>query len=150
MKRVHVRFEARRELDDIDVVFRASTKDAQVSSLMSRVGDPLSGMWTAHDVTGTQVTFPEEHIISVSADSKRLKVIAEEGTFWSKMALRDAEGILNPSAFLRISRYEIVNLNKVRRFEFSRAGVLRVEMEDGYETWASRRFIPAIRERLRR
>ena len=150
MKRVHVRFEARQELDDIDVVFRASTKDAQVSSLMSRVGDPLSGMWRAQDAAGAQVTFPEECIVSVSADNKRLKVIAEEGTFWSKMALRDAEGILNPSAFLRISRYEIVNLNKVRRFEFSRAGVLRVEMEGGYETWASRRFIPAIRERLGR
>lgn len=150
MKRVHIRFEARRELDDIDVVFRASTKDAQVSSLMSRIGDPLSGMWRARDAAGAQVTFPEERIISVSADNKRLKVIAEEGTFWSKMALRDAEGTLNPSAFLRISRYEIVNLNKVRHFEFSRAGVLRVEMEGGYETWASRRFIPAIRERLGR
>ena len=148
MKRVHVRFEAREGSDDIDVVFRASDNDEQVASLMSRVRDPLAGIWRASDAAGVQVTVPEDHIISVSADNKRLRIVCEEGPLWTKMPLRDAEGVLDPNTFLRISRYEIVNLNKVRRFEFTRTGVLRVEMEGGYETWASRRFIPAIRRRL--
>ena len=57
---------------------------------------------------------------------------------------------MNPSMFLRISRYEIVNLRKVKRFDFTITGTLRVEMEDDTETWASRRFIPAIKERLQK
>lgn len=57
---------------------------------------------------------------------------------------------LNPSMFLRVSRYDIVNLQKVERFDFSVTGTLRIELADGQETWASRRFVPAVKERLKK
>jgi DNA-binding LytR/AlgR family response regulator len=64
------------------------------------------------------------------------------------MPMQDAETMLNPSWFLRISRYEIVNLRKVKYFDFSVSGSLYINLENGRETWASRRFIPAIKKRL--
>ena len=92
----------------------------------------------------------EERIDYLVTDNKRLRVESEDGTFWIKATMQFAEQNLNPSAFLRISRYEIINLRKVRRFDFSNSGMLSVEMEDGTRLWASRRFIPVIRERLQK
>jgi DNA-binding LytR/AlgR family response regulator len=66
------------------------------------------------------------------------------------MTLQDIEKALNPNMFLRVSRYDIVNLKKVQRFDFSVSGTLRIELEGGQEAWASRRFIPVVKERLKR
>ena len=150
MKRVNVRFEKDREQSDIDVLFTASEVDNQVAVLMNRVSDPLSITWEVRDSEGSAVTLSEECIASISVSGKRLRIVADDGVYWLKMPLQDVEKALNPSMFLRVSRYEIVNLHKVRRFDFTVTGTLRVEMEDDTETWASRRFIPIIKERLQK
>ena len=150
MKRVNVRFEKDKGRDDIDVLFTASEVDNQVAVLMNRVSDPLSVTWEVRDSDGAAVTLPEDRILSISVSSKRLRITADDGIYWLKMPLQDVEKALNPSMFLRVSRYEIINLHKVRRFDFTITGTLRVEMEDDTETWASRRFIPAIKERLQK
>ena len=148
MKRVSTRFEVEEGRRNIDVLFRASEKDEQVEVLMTRVADPLSGLLTVRDESDAVVTLPEERIVTISVDNKKLRIVADDGIYWLKMPMHDAETMLNPSWFLRISRYEIVNLRKVRQFDFSISGTLRIDLEDGTETWASRRFIPAIKKRL--
>lgn len=150
MKRVNVRFEADDSLQDINVLFAASEEDEQVRALMERVADPLAGMWKVTDPAGATVTLREESIIFLASDHKRLRIETEDGTYWDKMTLQAAEKVLNPSMFLRISRYEIINLRRVRRFDFSNTGMLCVEMENDTKLWASRRFIAVIRERLQK
>ena len=148
MKRVNVRFEEEAKRRDIDVLFTASQMDDQVTALMSRVEDPLVVTWSVRNERGELVTLPEECIVTISVDNRKLRIAADDGVYWMKMTLQDAEKALNPSMFLRVSRYEIVNLRKVRQFEFTLTGTLRVEMENGSDIWASRRFIPIIKKRL--
>ncbi|MBR0308854.1 MAG: LytTR family transcriptional regulator DNA-binding domain-containing protein [Mogibacterium sp.] len=148
MKKIRVSFKQNDELDDIEVTFSASEKDEEVFSLMKMISDPLVGTLIVCDANGSKVTLAEDRIISISSGNKKLAVCAEDGTYELRMSLQDAEELLNPFMFMRISRYEIINLGKVRRFDFSVTGTLRIEMEDGSETWASRRLIPAIRSRL--
>ena len=73
---------------------------------------------------------------------------ADEGEFILRKSLQEAESMLRSSMFLKISRFEIVNLQKVKNFDFTISGTLRIEFEDGSFTWASRRFIPIIKQRL--
>ena len=148
-KRVNVRFRQDTGKKDIDVLFTAAEKDNQVLSLMDRIKDPLSGTLTVKDTEGGTVVLSENHIISISSGNRKLKILAEEGTYEMKAALHDVEQWLHPLSFLRISRYEIINLEKVKKFDFSISGSLRIEMKDGMETWASRRFIPEIKTRLK-
>lgn len=148
MKRVSTRFEVEEGRLNIDVLFRASEEDEQVEALMARVADPLSSLLTVRDEADAVVTLPEERIVTISVDNKKLRIVADNGSYWMKTSMQDAEAMLNPSWFLRISRYEIVNLRKVQQFDFSISGTLRIDLEDGTETWASRRFIPAIKRRL--
>ena len=105
-------------------------------------------MLTVRDEADAVVSLSEERIVTISVDNKKLRIRADDGVYWLKMPMQDAEAMLNPSWFLRISRYEIVNLRKVRQFDFSISGTLRIDLEDGTEVWASRRFIPAIKKRL--
>lgn len=148
MKRVSTRFEVEEGRLNIDVLFRASEEDEQVEALMARVADPLSSLLTVRDEADAVVTLSEERIVTISVDNKKLRIVADNGIYWMKTSMQDAEAMLNPSWFLRISRYEIVNLRKVQQFDFSISGTLRIDLEDGTETWASRRFIPAIKRRL--
>lgn len=148
MKRVKVRFAPEEGRRDIDVLFTASELDKQLTSLMERVEDPLAGVFTVSDAAGVSVALPEERIITVSSDNKKLRIVADDGVYRLGASMREFEKDLNPSMFLRISRYEIVNLRKVVHFDFSVSGTLRIEMANGYETWASRRFIQVVKTRL--
>ena len=148
-KRVYVTFSSDQGLAGINVQFSASARDEQVEALMKRIEDPMGQSLAVLDEAGSLVSLDEESIVSLCADNKRLRVTADDGTYWAQSTLQAMERQLNPSKFLRISRFEIVNLDKVRRFDFSVVGELRIEMKNGMEAWGSRRYIPAIRKRLK-
>ena len=86
--------------------------------------------------------------ITVTADGKLVRVITTGGVYSAKQSLQNVGNLLNSRLFLRISRFELINLAKVRKYDFTIGGTLRVEFEGGMETWASRRYIPLIREKL--
>ncbi len=148
MKKVHLGFDLDKEKPDIDVTFSASEKDAQVMALMSKIREPLMEKVTVLDDAGSSFQIKQSDIISISTDNKRLIVVTEDGTYETRMTLRDMEKELHPSVFLRISRYEIINLEKVKKFSFPITGSLKIEMKNGMTTWASRRFISEIKDRL--
>lgn len=145
---INIRFEQSDGSQDIDVVITASEKNDEVKALIKRLEDPLAGTLLVSDAEGITSVLDEDRIISISSGSKRLRVHADDGDYDIRMSMQDAEKKLNPYAFIRISRYEIINLGKVKRFDFSVSGTLRIEMDDGSETWASRRLIPVIKKRL--
>ena len=62
--------------------------------------------------------------------------------------MNEIEKKLTDKRFVRISRYEIVNLDKIIKYNFTLGGTLRLEFSSGMETWASRRNIPIIRKKL--
>jgi DNA-binding LytR/AlgR family response regulator len=149
MKRINITFRSNEAKEDIDVVITASEKDQQVLSLMHRLHDPMSEKITAYDPSGSAVTIHEKDIISISVDNKKLKIVTETGLFELTKRLKDIEKILHPTLFLRISRYEIINIDKVKRFDFPISGTLQIEMVNGMTTWASRRFISEIKNRFK-
>lgn len=148
MRRINVRLRLDESCKDIDVLITTPIRDVQVDALVERIEDLLAGTLTVYDGNDSAVLLPEARIVSIATDNRRLKVVADNGIYQLRMSLRDVEELLNPTMFQRISRYEIINLRKVERFDFSVSGILRVVLQGGYETWVSRRFIPAIRERL--
>ena len=145
---IKTQFKEKEGIQDIEVVITASEQSDAVKSLMKRIADPLAGTLLVSDAEGITTVLDEESIISISSGSKKLIIRADDGLYELRMSMQDVEKQLNPLAFIRISRYEIINLGKVRRFDFSVTGTLRIEMKDGTETWASRRLIAVIKKRL--
>ena len=131
MKERKVRFELDPSLEDVEVLIRAPAEDGEVAALLELLGAPA------------------DQIVSASVDGKLVNIVTEDGSWYTRRTLQSLEDALDERRFLRVSRYEIVNLTKVQRYDFTVAGTLRLELAGGMETWASRRCIPEIRRRLK-
>ena len=147
MKKMNVRFEQDTALDTVDVVIRASEKDAQIKELIERLSHRESEKLTVLDRDNCPCVIDEEKIVLVSADGKNVRITATDGIYRAKQSLQGVEEMLS-RRFLRVSRFELVNLEMVHKYDFTIGGTLRIEFDNGMETWASRRYIPLIRERL--
>lgn len=148
MKEINIRFERDKTLDSIDVVFRASEKSGEVEQLMKQLAQNLPQKMTVLDRNGCPCVIRESDIVTVSADGKNVRILTYQDVFRAKQTLQNLEAMLSDRMFLRISRFELVNLAKIRKYDFTIAGTLRIEFEGGMETWASRRYIPLIKEKL--
>ena len=149
MKNIRIRFEQDPALADIEITVRASGQDAEVTALMEKITGRESRTLTVLDGRGNLKTLAESEIILASVDGKSVRIITADGKWLSRQTLQSLEETLDSRTFIRISRYEIVNLRKVTRYDFTISGTLRLELEGGMETWASRRCIPEIRRRLK-
>ena len=147
MKKINVRFARDKTTDDIDVVIRAAEKDDQIVSLIEKLSARGSVKLTLLDRDNCSCVIDEEEIVFVSADSKNVRVTATSGIYCAKQSLQSIEELLSRK-FLRVSRFELINLSMVRKYDFTIGGTLRIEFNNGMETWASRRYIPLIRQRL--
>ncbi len=147
MKKINVRFERDKSTNGIDVVIRAAEKDDQVLSLIEKLSTLESVKLSVLDRDNCTCVIGEDEIVFVSADGKNVRVTATGGIYCAKQSLQKIEQLLSRK-FLRVSRFELINLSMVRKYDFTIGGTLRIEFKNGMETWASRRYIPLIRQRL--
>ncbi len=148
LKKVHIRFEQDASLDHIDVVIRAPDQDDSVTDLINRISARPPDMLTAYDENGNVRKLDQKKIVRASVNGKVVYLITDDGIWHIRQTLQNLEDNLDKQRFVRISRYEIVNVEKILKYDFTVAGTLRIELTGGMETWASRRCIPAIRRRL--
>ena len=148
MKKIDVRFEKDERIDGVEVVIRASRQDADVRRLMEQLSGKAPETLTLTETHGKTLTLVVDDIISVSVDDKLTMLTTQDGRYSIRLSLGSVESMLDSSRFVRISRHELVNLDKILRYDFTVDGTLRLELAGGMETWASRRCIPIIRKRL--
>ena len=141
MKRITIRFEQDSSLGDIEVTVRANGRDAQVEGLIESLKIKEPKKLTVLDRGNCASVIDESDIIIAAADGKQVRIVTDSGIYMAKQSLQSFEQLLSP-------RFEIVNLKKVKRYDFTIVGTLRIEFDNGMETWASRRYIPQIRARL--
>ncbi len=148
MKNIKVRFELDPALDQIEVLVHAPELDEEVEKLIERISAHPPELLTVTDMDGAIRKISEDERISVSVDGKQVQIVTGNGSYKVRQTLQSLEDGLDPQKFVRISRYELVNLTKVRKYDFTLTGTLRLELAGGIETWASRRCIPTIRRKL--
>lgn len=132
----------------MEVVIRAPREDEEVAELLARLMEAPGGGIPVYDRSGSACILSPEEMITASMEGKLVNVVTSNGSWFTRRTLQSLEGDLAGRRFVRISRHELVNLDKVLRYDFTIAGTLRLELAGGMETWASRRCIPDIRKRL--
>ena len=148
MKEIKVRFEADPDIRYIDIQIRSAECCGQVQKIIDILTEQENEAIAVNDANGSVVMLLPSEIILLSVDGKQVNVITKKGRYTIRRSLQNLEEALDPRRFIRISRYEIVNLSKVVRYDFTLSGTLRLELAGGIETWASRRCIPQIRKQL--
>ena len=148
MREIKVRFERDETLQHTDVLIRAPERDAEINALIGRISGEAPDMLTAAGADGALCQIAADDVVTVCANGKQTQLVKESASSTLRQTLQSVEDALDAQKFVRISRYELVNIGKIRKYDFTLAGTLRRELAGGMETWASRRCIPAIRKRL--
>ena len=91
----------------------------------------------------------QRDIVRVHTEGRKIVIQTADDVFTVKKTLAGLEDMLNPSRFLRISQSEIINLYKVKCFDFNLAGTIGVEFDCGIKSWVSRSRVKQIRNLLK-
>ena len=148
--KINVRVEVDPGMEETQVVIRTGERTEAIENMIKAIEQ-------CEDTEGLKVTvydgdravlLDKADIIRVYIENRMLTVRAESGDYSSRLSLRDFEEMLDSDIFVRISRFEVVNLRKVTGFDMSMSGTIGITFEGGGETWVARRCVKNIQEKL--
>mgnify|MGYP004543065807 CR=1 FL=1 len=119
----------------------------EVNEMISRLNDEPPRLITG--VRDGEISIIErEDIFRIYAASGKVFAVTQMGEYVLKLRLYELEQRLDKKSFVRISNSEIINLKKVKGFDLSLSGTIRVTLCDGTSTYASRRYVARIKQLL--
>ena len=120
----------------------------ELESLVRLLRQGQSGTLTGFQ--GSQAVLLEpERILRLYASQGKVFAVAEDcNEYVIKSRLYELEARLAPEGFVRISHSELVNLRRIKGFDLSLAGTIRVTLSNGQSSYVSRRYVGKIKERL--
>ncbi len=152
-KNVKIKVDIDPSVTEPEVIIRAKEEDALVKKIVASVEQctdgedkelpPVQATWN-----NISISIEQRDIIRVFSEDRRIIVWTKEGGYQAKCTLKELEEILDADWFVRISRFEIINLKKVSGFDMSIKGTMKVSFDDGSFSWVSRRFVIPVQQRL--
>ena len=152
-KNVKIKIDIDPSVTEPEVIIRAKEEDALVKKIVASVEQctdgedkelpPVQATWN-----NISISIEQRDIIRVFSEDRRIIVWTKEGGYQAKCTLKELEEILDADWFVRISRFEIINLKKVSGFDMSIKGTMKVSFDDGSFSWVSRRFVIPVQQRL--
>ena len=82
------------------------------------------------------------------ASAGKIYAETDRGAYTLRLRLYELEDRLDKNRFVRISNSEIVNIQKVRRFDLSLTGTICISLSNGTVTYVSRRYVRKIKQVL--
>ncbi|MBR2530285.1 MAG: LytTR family transcriptional regulator DNA-binding domain-containing protein [Lachnospiraceae bacterium] len=133
------------------VTIRTKSNTQQVENIICAIEDVShSDFPQIAAVKDDAVVFVSQRdIVRVHTEGRKLVIQTESEAYTVKRTLAGLEDVLNASRFLRISQSEIINLYKVKSFDFNLAGTIGVEFDCGIKSWVSRSRVKQIKALLK-
>lgn len=94
------------------------------------------------------VLLDQGDVLRVYTAPRKLMVCSDRGTYEARCSLKEMEKNLDPDVFVRISRFELINMERVSGFDVSLSGTIQVSLDDGSATFVARRYVSAVEQRL--
>ncbi len=132
-----------------EVIIRAKTQDEEVERIIEALGTDVQSFIVCETLSSSRL-IDKNDIVIISKDGRYLSVKTTNGEYVVNEPLYKMEEKLNHIWFIRISQSEIVNLRYVKGWDFSKSGIITIEMVNGIKSYTSRRYAKQIREVLRK
>ncbi len=145
---VTVSFREDKTLDNIEILISAPERSAQVEELLAQFAQKQQYLDLPTD-GGRIFRVRIDSIIRIYSQNRSNYVCVADETIRTSASVNELAEQLDTSGFLRISRFEIINLAKAVNFDFSIVGELKIKLEQDQTAFASRRYIPVIRDYLK-
>ena len=150
-ERINIGFEEDPSCEIPQVIIKADNKTELVDRIITAIEQCVSReneKVVLYEGDKLHFTDPKD-IIRVYTEKRKLMVCTSEGLFRSRLTLKEFESKLDDTVFTRISRFEVINLKKISRFDLSISGTIKVTFDDGTDTWVARRFVGEIGRKIR-
>ncbi len=118
-----------------------------IHAIVKRLSDEPPRMIAGFKDDMVEVLEPSD-IYRVFAGSGKVLAETNHGAYTLRLRLYEVEERLDGHSFVRISNSDIINLKKVKGFDVSFAGTIRVALSNGTVTYVSRRFVAKIKQLL--
>ncbi len=132
-----------------EVIIRAKAQDEEVERIIEALGTDAQTSIVCETLSSSRL-IDKNDIVIISKDGRYLSVKTTNGEYVVNEPLYKIEGKLDPVWFIKISQSEIVNLRYVKGWDFSKSGIITIEMINGIRSYTSRRYAKQIREVLRK
>lgn len=119
----------------------------EISAIIKKLSDEQPKMLAGFKNDTVEVLEPE-NINRIFASNGLVLAGTNHGEYVLRLRLYELEQRLDGNTFVRISNSEIINLKKVKGFDFSFAGTICVTLSDGTVTYVSRRYVARIKQVL--
>ncbi len=139
-----------RSCTEPEVIIKTGSRSPDVEKIINAIEQCMEEEYPRITVYNDDQVFlvNQWDITRVYTENRRLLVCTDTGTYVAKGSLTDMESLLGEDHFIRISRFEVVNLKKVSSFDLSISGTIRVQFIDGSETYVARRYVRDISDKL--
>ena len=152
MKQIDIRVEIDPSLKENEVIIRTNHRTElidQIVETIERCARKKYPQITA--ISGEKtVMINQQEIVRVYTENRHVVISTDTKNYDSRLNLKKLEEKLNSTSFVRISRFEIINLSRVSGFDFSMEGTVQVHFDNGRFTWVSRRYVHIIQQTLGR
>ena len=132
------------------ILIRTDQKTQEVENIVHAIENCMESRYPL--IVGyrdnTMELVSQRDIVRVFVEARKVRICTEKGNYEFRKSLSYLEQLLNPERFIRISRFEIVNIRKIESFDFSMAGTVHIRFSDGTVTWAARRYVRSIQQVL--
>ena len=149
---VNIKIEIDPQCHDPVILIRTDQKSQRVEDIVQAIETYTNSSYpliAGYQDNGMEL-LSQRDIIRVYVEARKVRICTGEGIYDSRKPLSWMETVLNPERFIRISRFEIVNIRRIARFDFSIAGTVHIVFDDGSVTWVARRYVHAIQQALNR
>ncbi|MCR5488015.1 MAG: LytTR family transcriptional regulator DNA-binding domain-containing protein [Lachnospiraceae bacterium] len=133
------------------VTIKTRSNTQQVENIICAIEDASKSDFPqiAAEKDDAVVFVSQRDIVRVHTEGRKIVIQTEDEIYTVKRTLAGLEDVLNPARFLRISQSEIINLYKVKSFDFNLAGTIGVEFDCGIKSWVSRSRVKQIKNLLK-
>lgn len=133
--------------DEPKVLILTASMTEEVSEIVQKLSEEMP-----HIICGSKdgrITILEQNdLLRIYASNSKVFAVTDNSEYVLRLRLYELEKRLNPRQFVRISNSEIINLKKVKNFDFNFTGTICVEFLNNTKTYVSRRYMSQIKKIL--
>ena len=142
-----IKFDIRPQYAEPEIHLCNYEKNQELTDTYELLEKLLDTKIKVHKGQESGVVVPSQ-IVRIYSENKKVYIRTREDCFEVKDRIYTLEELLKERGFVRISNSEIVNVQQIDKLDMSHAGTIKMYLQNGDETYVSRRYISKIKEVL--
>lgn len=134
-----------KDYEETTIIIRAPEMNGEITELMQKLNSSKSKSIVGKNNQKIYVLNPQDILLFYSEDQKVMADTAN-GTYEVKEKLYELENELSELNFVRISKFAVVNISKIKNIEMFFNGSLVVNFINGRQEVISRRYVAKVKE----